>query len=117
MNERMQPRSDSLTDMPVVSRHGMPDPSRKQRSSQTLLLGPLQLQDIVITTESLPVEDLRAGQTGTVVAEWAADAVLVDFDQHVAGRHAVVPVPISCLRLVQQGSKADFENKSQFEFG
>lgn len=109
MNERMQPRSDSLTDMPVVSRHGMPDPSRKQRSSRTLLLGPLQLQDIVITTESLPAEGIRAGQTGTVVGEWAADAVLVDFEQHVAGEHAVHPISISRLRLARPNCKGALE--------
>ena len=106
MNERIRFRADGLKGVPVESRLVAPEPAPERRFSQTLLLGPLRLQDTVTTTESLPAEGIRAVQTGTVAAELAADAVLVDFKERISGRHAVVPVPISRLRLVQRVSKA-----------
>lgn len=108
MEDRERNQADRIAAALAIAQGVEAEPPCRQRLSRPLLLGPLQLLDVVITTESLPAEGVRAGQTGTVMAELAADAVLVDFAEHVGVKHAVVPVPINRLRLVQHsGAAAD----------
>lgn len=101
MNDCTRLHDGILTEVRAVSEPLAPESPRLQRFSQAIVLAPLRPQDMVTTTEALPAEGICAGQTGMVLEVLAADAVLVAFKSYSRGGHAVVPIPISCLRSVR----------------
>jgi hypothetical protein len=102
MANRKRSHVASITEALAVPQAVEIQPPRSQGFPRPLWLGPFQLLDVVVTSEALPAEGIAAGQTGQVLDEVAADAVLVEFANTTGMACAIVPVPVHQLHLVKR---------------
>ena len=69
----------------------------------------VRLLDTVVLVRSLPEVGLVAGGVGVVVELWSPDAVQVEFLPWQGRGSTVAPVPVTCLRVLDDGDMSDQE--------